>query len=230
MTAPTSTNRDPIDWGFWRLRAYVKDWEAAALSVGLNPDAMQHHPQAWMAGTGKPIFTAKSFVSSDQEREFSKRYRLVVDWVRSHGDHVRHFNGNEVSLRGFARWVIEAGLSVPLEFKSTIADDDVADGQALQTPSKTGKSPPAELSDATDVMTAQKGNNPRDVWVPEAHRVADQLHLADNKAGAHSSLADIADRVAKDFRQRGIRGPKVPLAGGTILREALQGGKWRRPD
>jgi hypothetical protein len=56
MSAATLNKEGMIDWAFWRLRAYVKDWKAAALSIGLDPDSMKHHPEAWMAGTGKPLF------------------------------------------------------------------------------------------------------------------------------------------------------------------------------
>jgi len=41
---------------------------------------------------------------------------------------------------------------------------------------------------------------------------------------------DIAERVARRLRERGINGPRGPLSGGTILREALQGGRWKRKE
>ena len=67
----------PIDWVFWRLQRFVKDWQAAALSMGLNPDGMHHHPQAWMTGTNKAHFEARSFSNPSQEQEFDKRHRLA---------------------------------------------------------------------------------------------------------------------------------------------------------
>ena len=67
-------------------------------------------------------------------------------------------------------------------------------------------------------------------WKVQARTIADELHAIDHKGGAHDSLTNIADRVAKCMRERGINGPRGPLAAGTILREALQGGRWKRKE
>ena len=66
-------------------------------------------------------------------------------------------------------------------------------------------------------------------WQTTARTIADELHEKDKLAGAHSSITDIADRVAVELRARGIHGTRAaPLAGTTVLREALQGKKWKR--
>lgn len=69
-----------------------------------------------------------------------------------------------------------------------------------------------------------------DDWKVQARAIADEIDDADAKAGAHDGLRGIADRVAKRLRERGINGPRGPLSGGTILREALQGGRWKRKE
>lgn len=65
-------------------------------------------------------------------------------------------------------------------------------------------------------------------WTVQARAFADEIDDSDAKAGAHDGLRGIADRVAKRLRERGINGPRGPLSGATILREALQGGRWKR--
>lgn len=66
-------------------------------------------------------------------------------------------------------------------------------------------------------------------WHDDARAIADELHLRDLAAGAHCALAPMGDRVAKIMRERGIEGPQGPVSGATVKREALQGGKWKRP-
>ena len=67
-----------------------------------------------------------------------------------------------------------------------------------------------------------------DDWKVQARAIADELDAIDANAVCFSSMTDIAGRVAKRLRERGIEGPRGPLSGGTILREALQGGRWKR--
>ena len=67
-----------------------------------------------------------------------------------------------------------------------------------------------------------------DDWRVQARAIADELDAIDANAKSFSSVTDIAGRVAKRMRERGIEGPRGPLSGGTVLREALQGGKWKR--
>lgn len=69
-----------------------------------------------------------------------------------------------------------------------------------------------------------------DDWKVQARAIADELDAIDANAVCFSSMTDIAGRVAKRLRERGINGPRGPLSGGTILREALQGGRWKRKE
>lgn len=108
------------DWDFWRLRKFVKDWEAAALSIGIDPDSMKHHPQAWMAGAPRAIFIRSSFTNKEQEGMFDKRYRLAEEWGKTNGDRVRYFNSGEIELAPFGRWATAKRLSVPAEFAEMV--------------------------------------------------------------------------------------------------------------
>ena len=76
--------------------------------------------------------------------------------------------------------------------------------------------------------TADEAHPTVDDWREQARTITDELDSADLKVGAYDSVTNIADRVAKRMRELGINGPRGPLSGRTVLREALQGGKWKR--
>lgn len=92
--------------------------------------------------------------------------------------------------------------------------------------------PPLQIPDGPRVQTgtahsgAQKATP--DDWKVSARAIADELHEKDTRAGAHDSITNIAKRVAVVMRSKGIHGPRAPLTGSTIAREALQGKKWTR--
>jgi hypothetical protein len=65
-------------------------------------------------------------------------------------------------------------------------------------------------------------------WKDLARTIADEIDAADHKADAYDSLPGIAKRVAKAMRERGIDGKRGPVSDATILRDALNGGKWKR--
>jgi hypothetical protein len=93
-------------------------------------------------------------------------------------------------------------------------------------PSNDGESHKPALD--IEPTAAVRGKNIEWVWKVEARRTADELHLKDKNLGVHSSKKDLADRVAKSLRERGIEGPRGPLRGATILREALNPRSWKR--
>lgn len=70
-------------------------------------------------------------------------------------------------------------------------------------------------------------DTPKD-WQVVARSIADELDAKDAECGAHDSLRGLSDRVAAEMRKRKEYGPRGPLSPGTILREALQGKKWKR--
>lgn len=75
----------------------------------------------------------------------------------------------------------------------------------------------------------QREENASFSWRDRVREIADEIHLRDMRAGAWSSNSDIAARVAIEAMQRGVTGPRGQLTEGNILREALQGGRWKRP-
>ncbi|MBS0348955.1 MAG: hypothetical protein JSR69_21100 [Proteobacteria bacterium] len=67
------------------------------------------------------------------------------------------------------------------------------------------------------------------LWQDQVREIADELHRKDLKAGAWSSIEDISERVAAEAIKRGILGSRGKLTAANIRREALQGGRWKRP-
>lgn len=65
-------------------------------------------------------------------------------------------------------------------------------------------------------------------WKAQARAIADEFDAAEAKALLHDSMTNIANRVAARMRELGIQGKRGPVSGGTVMREALQGGKWKR--
>lgn len=75
------------------------------------------------------------------------------------------------------------------------------------------------------------GDTPHDSespWQERARAIADELDAAAAKCEAYDSVRHMAERVASEMRKRGINGLRGPVSGGTVLREALQGGRWNR--
>jgi hypothetical protein len=64
-------------------------------------------------------------------------------------------------------------------------------------------------------------------WEDQARLIADECFDADTKNGSRDSLKGYSERVMDKMQERGIRGPRGIVANPkTVMREALQGGKW----
>lgn len=75
---PAKSPDTTIRWKFWGDLKDIKQWEACALSLNINPDSLKRHPQAWMAGPGSgPIFTEASFPSKAAKIEFDRRLQIL---------------------------------------------------------------------------------------------------------------------------------------------------------
>lgn len=117
------TDEPAVDWRYWRHMLEVKQWEACALSLNIDPDRMQASPNAWMAGPGNgPAFLRGSFPSESVKIEFEKRVRLLGACLFK-SEHFRTVNNlviggrhlATVSLREFAAWGESVELEMPPE-------------------------------------------------------------------------------------------------------------------
>ena len=147
-TQPRAPAAPPaIDWRYWRHMPEIRQWEACALSLNINPDNMKHHPQAWMAGPGNgPIFTDASFPSGVVQIEFDKRVRLLgaslfssgyftaVNNLVMGGRHLATVNPGE-----FAAWALHVELeAMPPELVAMAA---TATTVPVLTPAQTAATP-----------------------------------------------------------------------------------------
>lgn len=111
---------------------------------------------------------------------------------------------------------------------------DPREGVALLV--KRGRKVPAELTHLlpegrlnTPGMAACPNAGAVKPWQESAREIADHLDRRDKGLGTHDSITGMAERVAVEMRTRGIHGPRGPLSGGTIKREALQGKRGSEP-
>ncbi|HCN70872.1 MAG TPA: hypothetical protein DIS96_03825, partial [Pusillimonas sp.] len=78
----------------------------------------------------------------------------------------------------------------------------------------------------TTQRTDNQGENAKALlgkgWKDAARTIADEIDKRDEEAGARDGIKSLANRVADKMRERGIYGERGPLAGGTIVRDALQ--------
>ena len=95
------------DWDFWRYIPHVKTWQACALSLDIDPDAL-HLDHAWTGNVGsKTPLPLSSFPSGEIAERFNKRFRIYLangNGIRIHrlilGNPVR----TEISLADFVKW------------------------------------------------------------------------------------------------------------------------------
>ena len=126
----------PINWKYWKHMPEVKQWEACALSLGINPDRLEPHPQGWMKGPGAPIFMGRGFPSKAVENDFNNRTRLLEACVFK-SPCFKSINGltidarhkATIALSEFVDWCASVELDIPAEltalWKSEIEQSDM---------------------------------------------------------------------------------------------------------
>lgn len=120
-----------IDWHhYWRLKR-MEPWEAAALSLCVNPKEMQHHPQAWMCSG--IVFTDASFPSRDVHDQFTKRLELLTDNIYDRAHFAKH--DGTLSLSELARWCAHVGYdNLPPELVAAMPAPITVSEQTPATP------------------------------------------------------------------------------------------------
>ena len=143
----------------------------------------------------------------------AKRPSQTITWTDDEGNVFTTLN-NGGTLR-LGQIVVEADALVSLA-----QDFDCEDGDAP------AKAAPTEATELRQEGGHQEST--RDDWTVQARAIADELDASDAKASSYDSVTHIAERVAVSLRERGIEGPRGPVSGATVLRQALQGGRWKR--
>lgn len=190
------------NWREWKSLPSVQAWEACALSLSLDPYSVDASSRDDF-GT---LYERYRFPSQEVADEFDARLRWLLRKIAP---------WRALSLSEFAGFAVLADWpDLPPELVAL-----------AQTAAPASEAQPTETREAGG-QEAQDGGAA--AWQDKARMIADELHAKDKKGGAYSSDRDIADRVATEMRKQGINGPRGPLSGSTVLREAIQGGKWKR--
>lgn len=188
----------PPKWERWALLDSVLPWEAAALFVGIEPRSINQ----WKRET---------FPDDDTFERFEWYVRIIKSRIPA----TLH-SSSSVSLPDLASWAISKGMDIPPELCSM--------AEAAPVGAMPIEAPPPEATAGPEQEQAAK---PKD-WTEQARAIADEIDAIDAKAGAYDGVKNISGRVAVTMRERGIRGPRGPIAGSYVMRNALQGGKWKR--
>jgi hypothetical protein len=191
--------RSKIDWNFWLAMPYVRVWQAAALSLGIDPDKLANDESDAWEDCDPPDLLSLS--------ELTKRIRLLAaarldpQYFRagaSRGTPADH----DIQLIPVGKW-LKARSRIPID-ENLLAASEAADR-------------PLEISQPTIVTNGELAwiNLARD----EARRIAE--------ARPKLSQSRMAEKIHEKFTANGTtgRGGKVPSSA-TIKRTALTGMKF----
>jgi hypothetical protein len=105
----------PVDWEYWRRKPFAFPWEAAALSLGIEPRHLrkpEHRDQ-------RPAIDASLFTDQDIAGEFRSRWNMLDSNVRTGtAGLVPNESGamaGEVRLADMARWLAKEFDDAPRE-------------------------------------------------------------------------------------------------------------------
>lgn len=115
----------PINWKYWASLPALRQWEACALSVNVNPDNLKAKR---MVIPGMPAFLPESFPSSSVELEFDRRLTMFNRYAG--GNHLA-----EVRPQWFAGWCGHVGLeNLPPELVAMATPEPKAAPVAMPEP------------------------------------------------------------------------------------------------
>ncbi len=153
-----------------------------------------------------------------------------------------HFIDVTVSPAEFFAWVEAEGIAAPGEVARLMAEGETALRENMARAERMaaieeGREPPSMAHEARQVEPKTGSNEAQGkgqddsaaTWQDKARQIADELHRKDKAGGGYTTNRAMADRVASEAIKRGITGQYGQLTAGNILREALQGGRWKRP-
>lgn len=121
------------DWREWNHIPTVKEWQAAALSLNLNPWSLK---QNFSIAFGDSLgFSEYSFPSRAAYDEFELRRRVLAANIQ--------FGQDEIRISEFAAWALSIGWDIPLELAALASKQgEQADASA---PQKDAPASPAKV-------------------------------------------------------------------------------------
>lgn len=148
----------------------------------------------------------------------------IAEWSMIKPNSVTELEMQESKLKSFREQA--AGLVAELNGTEQASDADPGMVSSGDDMAPEQAAPPDESSRSGDDGNKSDGANLS--WQDHARALADEIDATDEKCDAYDSVTHLADRVAAKLKERGIKGPRGPVAGKTVMREALQGERWNR--
>ena len=210
---PSNSERLPR-WNKWRLMPEVKEWEAVALSLNIEPGKVKIDRDACMEDD-HPF---------DEGGEFNDRLEIL----KKHSSSRTHFPTScnltmanwyncEVRLDEFAAWCAHFGFAIPPELSALAKAAPQTAPMVEVRPAKPEAVP----------VTSPSG----DGWITKALAIAGDISLKKWKAGmreitARNICEAMATELGKDSTTHGKRGPR---SSGNVRNIALKGWKFTPP-
>lgn len=112
------------DWSEWANVPDAEDWQAVLLSMDVEPHAVKHNRDAWMAGGSgaRPSLDSDSFPSHEAFADYEKRLRILQANVSHNRVRVTALTPGggcaRIDLRSFAAWALNIGWSMPTDLEA----------------------------------------------------------------------------------------------------------------
>ena len=126
------SDRKP-NWDKWKLIPNAVVWQVAALSLDIDPDKVEHHPQGWMAG---------GYITLEGQ-DFKDRVEVIAANANNDKNNLLYLvtlnqNGKEycqINIANFAKWAKSNNVSLPTEL-AALASNELEGSKMLFDSSK----------------------------------------------------------------------------------------------
>jgi hypothetical protein len=194
---------EKIDWNHWLDLKSVKEWQASALSLGVDPKRIirkvKRHSEP-----AKFEYFADETIGVEKLQEFLNR----LDIIQNNKYAENFYLGlDEVYLEGFVKWAINKKSfqnHFPKELQAYWAKELVDNLN----------------NNLTQTKVTQSGMMKPEEWKPLAERYAEEIF----KSNSEISLKESSIQISKKFKLQGIMSVRgIPIDASTISRHLS---KW----
>lgn len=199
---------DSINWNYWLDLKTVKEWQASALSLGIDPKRIIRKVKRY-SEPAKFEYFADETIGVEKLQEFLNR----LDIIQNNKYAEKFYLGlDEVYLEGFVKWAINKKSfqnHFPKELQSYWAKELVDNLNNKLTQPKVN----------------QNGMMKPEEWNPLAEQYAEELFKSNSKI----SLKESSIQISKKFKLQGImsvRGTSIDAS--TISRHLSEWGFSRK--
>lgn len=211
------------DWSEWNYIPEVEVWQAVALSMNLEPNALRRNTDTPLLGFGS-FFKEGTFLNIKMELEFEKRIRLLlsnlVDKTKFPQGVINNYENrcSKVNLIEFSVWArtVECFRNIPNEILNIAKISETITQSLKDDDSK-------KIGLNSDLSKQVKENLTG--WKLKAREIGGAWMLKQEKInGKKPTVAAIAEYLEGELSNRNITGMRGKfLDKETIKREALTG-------